>query len=76
MKVVYYTGMENKERNNIIIKLSRRAKCSLTIVRADTVLPSASTSCFFHRRLWRSRYRWMTAELIILVLHWKTIFFF
>lgn len=51
MKVLDYTGMENEERDNIIIKLSRRAKYSLTIVRAEIVLPSTSTSCFFHRRL-------------------------
>lgn len=51
MKVVDYTWMENKERDNITIKLSRRAKCSLTIVRADTVLKSTSASCFFDRRL-------------------------
>lgn len=50
MKVVDYTGMKNKERANSTIKLSRRANCSLTIVTADTVLPSTSTSCFFHRR--------------------------
>lgn len=51
MQVVDYTWMENKERDTITIKLSRRAKCSLTVVRADTVLPSTLAACFFHRRL-------------------------
>lgn len=71
MNLVDYTGMKNKERDNIMIKLRRRARCHLTTVRADTVLPSTSISWVFFTgdTFWRSRYRWMTAELIILVFH-------
>lgn len=62
--------MGNKERNNIIIKLSRRAKCSLTIVRTDTVPPNTSTYCFFSQEILSG-----DPDTDPSVPHWKSIFF-
>ena len=70
MKILDYKMIQNKERDNIAIKLSRRAKRSLTIIRTDTLLPSTSSSCFFTvDSFLRSMYGWVIAEIIILLLY-------
>lgn len=69
-KVLDYKMIQNKERDNITIKLSRRAKCCLTIMRVDTFLPSISNSSFFTvDSFLRSMYGWVIAEIIILLFY-------
>lgn len=50
MKAVDYTEMENKERDNIIIKLSRGAKSSPTTEQTLS-FQALQLLVFFHRRL-------------------------
>lgn len=58
MKVLHYKMIQNKERDNITIKLSRRAKHSLTIIRADT--PSKHFKfLLFHSGLFLEIHGWM-----------------
>lgn len=58
-----------------MIKLSRRAKSSLTIIRAETLLLNISSSCFFTvDSLLRSMYGWVIAEIIILLLYTRKQF--
>jgi len=67
--------IQKKVRDNTTIKLSRRAKCSLTVIRVDALLPSISSSCFLTvDPFLRFVYGWVIAEIIILLFYAKKQF--
>lgn len=70
MKALHYEIIKHREGDNIATKLSRRAELSVTIIRADTFLPSISNSCFFTVDYFlTSMYGWMIAKIIILLFY-------